>query len=192
MAIEINIDHENTDNSTITQLPKNYYFYLLSFIGSFTLILLQPIEAAEVATTHGWYSQPWVSPLFGLVIISLFSGTYLVINTKKNFHHLKNTNPLELTFSAISKYRTAIIISLFFCLYIFSLQVIGFALSSFIMIISMLWISNLFNRFWAGIAFISVLTLIVIFRVIVSVWMPDVWLYNFLPESLSELANMYL
>ncbi|MEJ6080340.1 hypothetical protein MT391_17675 [Vibrio sp. 1-Bac 57] len=192
MAIEIEIDEKNTSDSTDNELPMNYYFYLLSFIGSLVLILLQPFEAAAVTTTHGWYSQPFVAPLFGLSIISIFSGTYLLVNTKKNFHCLKNVNPIELSFNAVSKYRTAIIISMFFYLFIASLSVVGFAISSFVLIISMLWISNLFNRFWVVMSLISVSILIVIFRVIVSVWLPDVWLYNLFPDSLSEFANMYL
>jgi len=192
MALEIDIETENKSNSIDNELPMNYYFYLLSFVGSVALILLQPFEAAIVKSTHGWYSQPFIAPLFGLSIISIFSGIYLIINTKKNFQYLKNVNPIELSFNAISKYRTAIIISIFFYLFIISLSVIGFAISSFIMIISMLWISNLFNRFWVIMSLISVSILIVIFRVIVSVWLPDVWLYSLLPDYLSEFANMYL
>lgn len=192
MTIKIELEQGSAETSTTTQLPAHYYFYLLSFIGSFSLILLQSQQAPGVTTTHGWYSQPFVAPIFGLSIISIFSGIYLLINTRKHFSYLKSVNPIELTFYAISKYRTAIIISVFFYLYILSLSVIGFAPSSFIMILSMLWISNLFDRFWVMMALISVVTLVLVFRVAVNVWLPDVWIYSFLPDSLSEFANMYL
>lgn len=192
IKIELEPGSIETSTSTSTQLPAHYYFYLLSFIGSVTLILLQQYQAAGVTTTHGWYTQPYIAPLFGLSIISIFSGVYLLVNTRKHFSYLKSVNPIELAFYAISKYRIAIIISVFFFLYIQSLSVIGFAPSSFIMIISMLWISNLFNRFWVMMALLSVFVLVIVFRVIVNVWLPDVWIYSLLPDSLSAFANMYL
>ncbi|WCE31876.1 hypothetical protein [Vibrio sp. SCSIO 43137] len=180
------------ETSSDSQLPSHYYFYLLSFLGSLTLILLQPLQAKEVVRAHGWYTQPYIAPFAGLYVITAFSGFYLLLNTAKHAHFLKKINPIELTFSAISKYRTAIIISLFFMLYIASLSVIGFALSSLIFILTMLWISNLFNGFWVSMGIISVVCLVLIFRVLVNVWLPDVWLYSLFSDQFADFANMYL
>lgn len=195
MTIEINeviLEQESEATHTIESLPSHYYFYLLSFIGSVTLILLQPTQAKEVQNAHGWFSQPYVAPLLGLSIIALFSGIYLLVNTIKHFNHLKRINPIELVFGAISKYRTAVIISGFFFLYIFSLSIIGFALSSFILVLTMLWISNLFTRFWVVTSFISIGVIVLVFRVVIALWLPDVWLFSFLPDSMADFANMYL
>lgn len=195
MAIEIKEltnDKVKDETSTDSQLPSHYYFYLLSFLGSLTLILLQPMQAKEVLKAHGWYTQPFVSPFVGLFIILAFSGIYLLVNTSKHLHCLKRINPVELTFTAVSKYRTAIIISLFFMLYIGSLSVIGFAPSSLIFILTMLWISNLFTGFWVGISAASVVVMVLVFRVLVNFWLPDVWLYSLFPAHISDFANMYL
>lgn len=194
MAIEISEktnDRIKDETSTDSQVSSHYYFYLSSFLGSLTLILLQPMQAKEVVKAHGWYTQPFVFPFVGLYIILAFSGIYLLFNTAKNIHCLKGINPVELAFSAISKYRIAIIISLFFMLYIGSLSVIGFAPSSLIFILTMLWISNLFTRFWVSISVISVVVMVLVFRVLVNFWLPDVWLYSLLPAQFSEFANMY-
>lgn len=195
MTIEINelhIEREHAETSTTTQLPSHYYFYLLSFIGSSILLLLQPFQAPEVTSTHGWYSQPFIAPFVGLGIIAFFSGVYLLVNTRKHIDDLRKVNPIELAFDAISKYRTAVIISLFFVLYIASLSIIGFVLSSFTMILSMLWISNLFNRFWSVMAVVAVVVITVLFRYLVNLWLPDVWLYSLFPPYLADFANMYL
>jgi len=195
MTIEINevaLEQEEKEELALESLPSHYYFYLLSFVGSLALILLQPSQAKEVGNAHGWYSQPYVAPLLGLGIIALFSGIYLFVNTVKYSHCLRNINPIELSFNAISKYRTAVIISGFFFLYIFSLSIIGFALSSFILVLTMLWISNLFTRFWVITAFISIAIIVLVFRVFIALWLPDVWLFAFLPNEMADFANMYL
>lgn len=189
---EIKIKSSETETSTDSQLPSHYYFYLLSFLGSLTLMLLQPYQAKEVLKAHGWYTQPYIAPFVGLIVINFFSGVYLLFNTAKHINCLKSINPVELTFNAISNYRTAIIISLFFMLYVSSLSVLGFAPSSLIFVLTMLWISNLFTRFWVLISGLTVLIMILVFRVLVSFWLPDVWLYSLLPAELSDFANMYL
>lgn len=195
MKIEINeLTLEQEDKATLgtESLPSHYYFYLLSFIGSVSLILLQPSQAKAVQNAHGWFSQPYIAPFIGLGIIALFSGIYVLVNTMKHVDCLKNINPIELAFGALSKYRTAVIISGFFFLYIASLSVIGFALSSFILVLSMLWISNLFTRFWIMTAFLSIALIVLIFRVAIALWLPDVWLFSLLPDQLADFANMYL
>ncbi|EJU9867320.1 hypothetical protein ACA689_002717 [Vibrio vulnificus] len=195
MTIEINeviLEQEDKAGLATESLPSHYYFYLLSFIGSVVLILLQPSQAKEVQNAHGWFSQPYIAPLLGLSIIALFSGIYLLVNTIKYYHCLRSINPIELTFSAISRYRTAVIISGFFFLYIFSLSVIGFALSSFILVLTMLWISNLFTRFWVITSFVSIAIIVLVFRVAIALWFPDVWLFSFLPDQMADFANMYL
>ncbi|MCG9554782.1 hypothetical protein L1D11_15845 [Vibrio sp. Isolate32] len=195
MAIEIkelNLEQSEENISATSALPSHYYFYLLSFIGSVILILLQPSQAKEVAHAYGWFSQPYIAPFVGLGIIALFSGTYTLIYTIKFFKYLRMINPIELGFKVVSKYRTAVIISGFFILYISSLSIIGFALSSFFLILSMLWISNLFTRFWVVTSLFSVIAIILIFRVAVNLWLPDVWLYSLFPEEMSDFANMYL
>jgi len=189
---ELKTDQVANETSTDSQLPSHYYFYLLSFLGSLTLILLQPLEAKEVVKAYGWYTQPYVSPLFGLYIILGFSAVYLLLNTAKHFDDLKKINPIELAFGAISRYRTAIIISLFFMLYINSLSVIGFAPATLIFILTLLWISNLFAGFWISASVVTVIVLVLVFRVLVNFWLPDVWLYSLFPAQLAELANMYL
>ncbi|EEY44019.1 hypothetical protein AB1F87_002855 [Vibrio mimicus] len=195
MTIEINeviLEQEERAVLATENLPSHYYFYLLSFIGSIALILLQPSQAGEVQNAHGWFSQPYVAPLLGLSIIALFSGIYLLVNTIKHFDYLKCINPIELAFSAISKYRTAVIISGFFSLYIFSLSIIGFALSSFILVLTMLWISNLFTRFWIATSFFAIVLIVLVFRVVIALWLPDVWLFSLLPDSMADFANRYL
>ncbi|MEH6453901.1 MAG: hypothetical protein V7782_12780 [Psychromonas sp.] len=189
---ELHNDQVTNATSTDTQLPSHYYFYLLSFIGSLTLILLQPLQATEVTNAHGWYTQPYVAPLFGLVIITTFSGVYLLLNTAKHINYIKQINPIELAFSAISRYRTAIIISMFFMLYINSLSVFGFAPSTLVFILTLLWISNLFTRFWVFTSLLSVVVLVVVFRVFVNFWLPDVWLYSLFPAQIADFANLYL
>lgn len=195
MAIEIkelNLEQSEESVSATPDLPSHYYFYLLSFIGSVILMLLQPSQAKEVARAHGWFSQPYIAPFVGLGIIALFSGAYTLFYTIKCFKYLRVINPIELGFKVVSKYRTAVIISGFFILYISSLSIIGFALSSFVLILSMLWVSNLFTRFWVVTSLLSVIAIILIFRVAVNLWFPDVWLYSLFPEEISDFANMYL
>lgn len=179
-----------------TQTTVKADIYWILFIVSVVLLILVPDQAAWVETRRGWYTQPMMGALLGLGILAIFSAYRAVQLTRREIRQgrrpLFQRNPLETLVGLLDSYRTALISSLLFFLYIKSLPLIGFVPATFIFVTVLLWLSRLLNRTWLVATIGTLMALVLIFRVTVSVWMPDVWLYSLLPDHLADFANRYL
>lgn len=180
--------------SNETAVKANIYWILL--IASVILLLLIPEQASWVETKRGWYTQPMMGALLGLSIMAIFSAYRVIQFTYGKGNQWRSTafrqNPLESLVALFDSYRTALISSALFYLYIESLSIIGFVPATFIFVTILLWLSRLFNRVWLLATVGTLIALVLIFRVAVSVWLPDVWLYSLLPDYLGDFANRYL
>ncbi len=178
-------------NKTVTK-PDIYWVFL---IASIALLLLAPDQAAWVKTKRGWYTQPMMGALLGLSIMATFSAYRIFQLTRNSTDEGRSMifrrNPLETLVSLLDSYRTALISAVLFYIYINSLSIVGFVAATFIFVTILLWLSRLLNRIWLLATIGTLIALVLIFRVAVSVWLPDVWLYSFLPDQLSDFANRY-
>lgn len=168
-----------------------YWFLLLI---SLVLLCLVPLEVPWVDSSRGWYTQPMLGSLLGLLVLAIFS-LVRVIQSLKGFRTTpigRGENIVEDVFETLDSCRTALVASgLFFC-YIKLLDLFGFMLTTLLFITTLLWMSRLLNRTWFIASLFTLAALILIFRFILHVWLPDVWLYSLLPEPLSDFANQYL
>nr|WP_221195793.1 hypothetical protein [Halomonas organivorans] len=164
-------------------------------VVSIVLLILVPDQAAWVDTRRGWYTQPMMGALLGLGTLAIFSAYRALQLTRYEIRQgrcpLFRKNPLETLVELLDSYRTALISSLLFFLYIKSLPILGFVLATLMFVTVLLWLSRLLNRTWLLASLGTVMALVLIFRVTVSVWMPDVWLYSLLPDQLADFANRY-
>lgn len=164
--------------------------YLFMALVGLALLILAPSQIQWVDTNRGWYLQPRFASGIGLSIFVLFACIQVF-----QLRHQLNTegfNPLERLVDFIGGYRTALMASLLFLVYLSTLSVLGFFISTLLFITTLLWLSRLLDRFWFLMTFCMVIMLVLIFRVGVNLWLPDVWLYEFLPEALADFANQYL
>lgn len=166
--------------------PAVYWGILAAGI---TLLLLLPDEASWVDTRRGWFTQPMTGSALGLSIMTLFAG-WRVITGYRNWH--PNRQLMDELMNAVSGYRVALLSSVLFFFYINSLDVIGFVPASLLFVTTLLWLSRLLNRLWFLAALGTLTALVLIFRVGLSLWLPDVWLYEQLPVQWADFANQYL
>ncbi|WP_261844924.1 hypothetical protein [Aliamphritea ceti] len=178
---------EETD-SAIQQ--RTFGIYWLILVAASALLILLPQEAQWVTTKRGWYTQPMVGPAIGLSVLVIFTAARLFISFRLIW--LRSIDPIDSLMDTLSNYRVALFSSALFFLYINTLSVFGFALATLLFVSTLLWLSRLLNLFWFGCAIGTTAALILIFRIGVSVWLPDVWLYELLPETLASFANQYL
>lgn len=168
-----------------------YWFLLLI---SLVLLGLVPLEVPWVNSSRGWYTQPMLGSLLGLSVLAIFS-LVRVLQSLKGFRTTpigRGENIVEDVFETLDSCRTALVASgLFFC-YIQLLELFGFMLTTLLFVTTLLWMSRLLNRTWFIASLFTLAALILIFRFILHVWLPDVWLYSLLPEPLSDFANQYL
>lgn len=185
------MDKPSDNVDAVDDNKRSFYFiYWLILITTIALLAIVPDQAKWVTTSRGWYTQPMLGPILGLSVLAFFAVARLVLSFK--FSDLKNVNLIEAFFESLSEYRVAIFSSVLFVIYINTLSVFGFALATLLFVSTLLWLSRLLNRFWFGWTVATLSIMILIFRVVVSVWLPDSWLYNLLPEEWASLANQYL
>ncbi|MGB1237599.1 MAG: hypothetical protein ACPG4U_05270 [Pseudomonadales bacterium] len=176
--------------SDINIKHHSYGIYWILFALCLTLLALTPSQAPWITTSRGWFIQPMFGSTLGITIIALFSAVRVIQSIKAGY--LAHFRLIEALVEAVSAYRTAIFSALLFYLYVQSLPVIGFVLASLVFVITLLWLSRLLNRTWLLACLFTLIAMVLIFRVAVSLWLPDVWLYSFLPAQLSNFANQYL
>ncbi len=178
------------DAETVLAEQRTFGIYWLLLAVAIALLILLPEEAEWVTTKRGWYTQPMIGPAIGLSVLMIFTAVRLMISFRLIW--LRNLDPIDSLLDTLSNYRVALFSGALFFLYINTLSVFGFALATLMFVSTLLWLSRLLDRFWFGCTLGTVTALILIFRVGVSVWLPDVWLYEFLPEDLANFANQYL
>jgi hypothetical protein len=181
-------------DSSDTVEERAYGAYWVLLLVSLVLLGLIPDQASWVTTKRGWFTQPMIGCKLGLSIMAIFSLVRVAQSLKefRNSTTTRGEKTLELMFDGLESYRTALFSSLLFFLYIQSLSVIGFMLSTLVFTSVLLWLSRLLNRTWFITNLLTVAALIAIFRITLHIWLPDVWLYSLLPDDLADLANQYL
>ncbi|GGB84393.1 hypothetical protein GCM10011352_07810 [Marinobacterium zhoushanense] len=173
---------------------KSYGVYWFLLLVSVLLLCLLPDQAAWVNTKRGWFTQPMVGSALGLSVMAIFSLVRVAQSLKefRNSAIVRGENTVEMVFDGLESYRTAIASSLLFFLYIQSLTLFGFLLSTVLFTTTLLWLSRLLDRTWFITNLLTVAALIIVFRIILHIWLPDAWLYSLLPDDLADLANQYL
>ena len=185
------IETVDTDN---TVEERSYVVYWALLLVSLVLLGLIPDQAGWVETKRGWFTQPMFGCSLGLSVMAIFSLVRVVQSLKefKNSPVGRGENTVEMVFDGLESYRTALVSSMLFFLYIQSLSIFGFTLSTLAFTSVLLWLSRLFDRTWFITNVLTVAALVVIFRITLHIWLPDVWLYSLLPDDLADLANQYL
>ncbi|RRD01802.1 hypothetical protein EHS89_00435 [Amphritea balenae] len=169
---------------------RHYGIYWIILLGACTLLVLLPSEASLVNTKRGWFIQPMFGAGLGISIVAAFAAIRVIQSLQQGY--LKQFSLIEELSGALSNYRTALFSASLFFLYINTLSVLGFILSTLMFVFTLLWLSRLFNRTWILASVFTLLAMVLIFRVAVSVWLPDVWLYGLLPDQWADFANQYL
>lgn len=169
---------------------KHYGIYWFILVGALLFLCLLPLETPWVDTKRGWYIQPMFGSSLGLFLVAVFSAVRVIESVKRGY--LINLKPIDRLIDTLSSYRTALFSALLFFLYINTLSVLGFVLSTLIFILTLLWLSRLFEQTWILASLFTITVMVLIFRVGLSVWLPDVWLYSLLPDTWTDFANQYL
>jgi len=185
------ITPKSTSQDFDLQIKERHYgiYWIILFAAIFLLCLL-PSEATWVDTKRGWFIQPMFGAGLGIILVALFALTRVIQSIRCGY--LARINLIESLTETVASYRTALFSAALFFLYIKTLSVLGFVLSTLMFVTTLLWLSRLLDRTWFLASLGTLTVMVLIFRVAVSVWMPDVWLYSLLPDNWADFANQYL
>lgn len=154
---------------------KSKLFFLVMTIVSVYLIFTYQSHTIEIKRDHGWYTEPYVAPLFGLGILALFSFIKLMLLIRP----IEGEKALLESFvESLSSYYMVVITGVLFFVYVNAITVVGFTLSTMLFVLSIVWLSRLMSPIWVLNTVIAVALIILIFRVGVNIWISDVALYE--------------
>lgn len=184
-------DQQTADRQVDIQVTeKSTSVYWIILFAGVALLLSMPEQAKWIETKRGWFTQPMVGSALGLSVMVTFAAWRAVFSFKA--YKANPARLLESAFYSLGRYRVAIITSALFFVYVNTLSVIGFVPATLIFVTFLLWLSRLLDRFWFAVTLFTLFVVVLIFRVGLALWLPDVWLYEFLPEQWVVFANQYL
>ena len=182
------VERSELQRRTLLRLPPVSLFFAISGL---CLIALAPWQVKWVGQARGWFTQPAFAPLMGLAVMTVFACARAVMHYRHDASSQYRAALHEHVSAFIAVYRIPAIIAAFFMIYLSVISVIGFAPASLVFLLSVLWLTDLANRYWCIVTVIAVIALVVIFRVTLGLWLPDAALYEFLPAYWRDLANAY-
>ncbi|WP_409419626.1 hypothetical protein ACJ3XJ_06995 [Marinomonas sp. RS-M-Aa-14] len=154
---------------------KSKLFFLVMTLISCYLIFSYQGHTVEIKRDHGWYTQPYVAPLFGLGLLAFFSFIKLLLVIKP----IEGEKGLiDSLVESLGEYRVVLITAVLFFFYVNIITMVGFAISTTLFVLSIVWLSRLLSPIWVLNTLIAVALIILIFRVGVNIWIPDVVLYE--------------
>ena len=86
----------------------------------------------------------------------------------------------------------AIQYSLLFCIYVYALTYVGFAISTWLFGQACLWRAGLRSRHWATWNLVFVVSVVVILRVLMGLWFPQAPLFHYMPGWFANSVGPYL
>lgn len=147
------------------------------------LLLVLPWEASVPKGTdplaQGWWSHPGVFPAVTLALVLIFAGSLHVKLRKQSRQAGGQSLRLQFEFGA------------YFIGFIFLMDLIGFGLSVLVFSTIGLWRSGFSLR--QSIVYAVTLTaiLVVLFRLVLTVWFPPSALSNTLPAAIGNFLEVY-
>lgn len=165
-------------------------FYFAFFISCVVLLCLMTSEV-RIFSDKGWYLQPMLGPAIGLTVMTILCFVKL-LQGAMFFKYVSIASIVQYITRTVSAHRITFWAMGSFYVYVHALSVIGFLLSNLVLLLFMLFISKRLDRFWGPMAVLAAIGIVVVFRMVVGLWMDDVWLYSLLPDAASDFCNMYL
>lgn len=179
---------EVTDERVEQSRTLPFYF---TFFCCCVFLLYFITDEVKVFSDKGWYLQPMLGPAIGLSVMTLLSF-FKAAKALIYIEYLSYQTVVRYLTQMILVHRIAFCSAGSFYVYIHALSVIGFLPSNLALLLFMLFVSQKLDRYWGWIACATAVGIVVIFRVVIGLWMDDVWLYSLLPDVVADFCNMYL
>lgn len=161
-------------------------------LAALVLLLLAPVATRRAPMERGWFLEPIVWPLVALGM-ALLAGTVLLGRFALAWHR----SPYRPAFwrqawAAFDGMGRALEYTVYFCLFLWAVGYLGFALGSLIFLQVMFWRAGLRGWKWIGIATLITVALVAIFRVGIGIWFPLAPIFRLLPDWVGNSVGSVL
>jgi hypothetical protein len=156
------------------------------------LILLAPWATLPAPLHKGWWVEPKTWPLLCLMIASLPA---LHMALKWWLRRQTSDSPrqyMQQSTWAFGDLSTSFEFSAYFCIYLFAVGYLGFAISSFLFMQFMIWRVGLRTWAWRLAAALFVVGLVLVFRVGIQLWFPMAPVLERMPDWFVQNIAIYM
>jgi hypothetical protein len=162
------------------------------FVFGVVMLAMIGTETSPPPSSKGWWTAPSLAPASALVFLVLMSGAALITQLRRTWIHPLSKPGRDWLLAVLREGPTLVEFGLYFILYVWLIDKIGYALSTLCFVQISCWRAG--RRGWRSLLFTIVFTgvLVILFRVILKVWIPAAPIYEWLPDNLRNLAIVYL
>lgn len=163
-------------------------FAALAAVG----ITVAPLATRAAPMEKGWWVEPITWPLFSLVIVLVAAGVQAAAWLRALPKSPERAVYVQDSLWAFGELTPALEYSVYFCVYLFAVQYLGFALSSLLFLQFVVWRAGLRTLSWKLKAFAYVVAVILAFRVGIELWFPMAPIYQWMPSWFVNNIAVYL
>lgn len=156
------------------------------------LLLLTPLATRPAPMQKGWWVEPMTWPL---VCLSLTLVAALIQAVPWFLRYKISDRKAEYLTSSVWAFRAmrpAFEYAFYFCVYLFALGYVGFAISTLLFMQFMVWRSGLKGWQWQLKSAIFVVITVIAFRVVMQLWFPMPPILTHLPDWFVQNIAIYL
>lgn len=176
---------------TATREAQGFVALLFGLLA-LLLLLLTPVVTKPAPTPKGWWMEPATWPVFTLLVV-LAAAAWQAVEWARGARGKDGRVYLAASLGAFGEMRTALEYSAYFCLYLFAVGYLGFALASLIFLQFVTWRAGLRGWPWRLKTLAFVVLIVLAFRVGIELWFPMAPLYEELfPDWFVQSIAIYL
>ena len=162
------------------------------FVMALLLLALTPFATASQPAGKAWFLSPRNMPLIGIALM-LVSGGILGLRFFRDRAAARNSDLFrERAFGGFEGFGLALQYSILFCVYVYALTYIGFAVSTWLFGQVCLWRAGLRSWRWAGWNLLFAVVVVVVLRVLMGLWFPQAPVLQYAPAWFANTVGPYL
>lgn len=179
-------DHEAAAGEEHVPSPAAGLATKILAFAALVLILITPFATRPRPPGRDWFLAPAAWPLtcLGLTVVA---GAVLALRFWRDWQAAPDRAAFgREASSTFDGMRLALEHALWFCLYLYGVSYLGFALATFVYLQFVVWRVGLRDWLWAGIPLLVTIGLVLIFRVGIGVWFPLAPIFRLAPDWIAN------
>jgi hypothetical protein len=167
-------------------------FGLACLMAALLLLVLLPFATKAQPADKAWFLSPRNVPVLGILMVGL-PGLALALRLLREWRASPQPSAyLRRALSAFGDLGPAIGYTLLFCVYLFAIPWIGFALSTLVFGQACLWVSGLRGARWALLNLAFTAIVVFVLRGLMGLWFPFAAVFSLLPGNIGNVIGPYL
>lgn len=185
------LGEETAHGEVIPPEAQGFAATVIAFLA-IALAALAPIATRAARMDKGWWVEPKTWPLVCLSAVIVTAG-YLALQWWLGLRLADDREGyLARSRWAFGGLGPAFEYAAYFCVYLFAVSYLGFALSSLVFMQVLIWRAGLRSRAWKLAALAFVFAVVLAFRVGIQLWFPMAPLFEYAPDWFIQNIAIYL